>query len=394
MIRDDMIALGKGGSTIRKIYEYSRLRKGEIGDANVYDFSIGNPSVPPPCEFDEKLNSLIRDSRMTVHGYTSSQGDLGVRRAVAAAYSAESGVDLLAECIYMTCGAAASLTIILNAISLPDDEVILLAPFFPEYSVFVTQAGAKPVVVQTTPHEFRIDINAVSASVSEKTKAIIVNSPNNPTGVVYSETEIKALADLLASKQREYGHEIYLISDDPYRKLVYGNVRVPYAMKYYDNTVVCYSFSKALSLPGERIGYIALSPTASNREDLFAAVCGAGRALGYVCAPSLFQYAITDFLDTTSDTGVYEENRRILVTALAGIGYETASPDGAFYLFVRALEEDAVAFCEKAKAYELLLVPSDDFGCPGYVRLAYCTDTEHVKNSLPAFERLYKAYNP
>ena len=389
-----MTALGKSGSTIRKIFEYSKIRKSEIGDENVYDFSLGNPSVPPPKGFDDRLNSLIYENRLTVHGYTSSQGDFGVRKAIADAYTAESGVEVSPDYIYMTCGAAASLTITLNAISCPGDEVILLAPFFPEYSVFVTKAGAKPVIVRTTPHEFRIDTDALSAAISENTKAIIVNSPNNPTGVVYSDGEIKALSDLLLSKQQEYGHDIYLISDDPYRKLVYGDVRVPYAMKYYDNTIVCYSFSKALSLPGERIGYIALSPKASNVKDLFAAVCGAGRALGYVCAPSLFQYAITDFLDTTSDTSVYEENRRILTKSLAEIGYESASPDGAFYLFIRALEDDANAFCEKAKEFELLLVPSDDFGCSGYVRLAYCTDTEHVRNSLPAFEKLYKAYNP
>ena len=393
MLSQKMLELGKKSSVIREIFEYGKLRKSEIGAENVFDFSLGNPSVPAPRKVTDVMNKLIAETPAEVlHGYTSAPGDLGVRAAIAENIKRKYNVEANPGLVYMTCGAAASLTITLNAIVEDGDEVIAFAPFFPEYRVFVEQAGAKFVPVSCKTDDLQIDFELLEKSINPNTKAVIINSPNNPSGVIVPEKDVIKLADLLNKKQEEYGKTIFLISDEPYRELVFTDEKVAYIPAYYDNSFVCYSYSKALSLPGERIGYIFVSPTMKDCSDAFAAVCGAGRALGYVCAPSLMQYTIAQCLDDTADVSVYEENRRILYEGLTDIGYTVIKPDGAFYMFVKSLDEDAYKFYERAKKFELLLVPSDSFGCPGFVRIAYCVDTDLIKRSLNSFKELYEDY--
>lgn len=393
MISEKMLQLGKKSSVIREIFEYGKKRKAEIGADNVFDFSLGNPSIPAPKKVTDVMNRLISETPAEVlHGYTSAPGDMNVRTAIAENIKEKFGVDANAGLVYMTCGAAASLTITLNAIAETNDEVIVLAPFFPEYRVFVEQAGAKLVTVSCKKEDLQIDFAALENAVTPNTKAIIVNSPNNPSGVIIPESDIIKLSDLLKRKESEYGKEIFIISDEPYRELVYTGEPVPYIPCYYDNTFVCYSYSKALSLPGERIGYIFVSPKMKDAGDVFAAVCGSGRALGYVCAPALMQYTISECLNDTADISVYEKNRSLLYDALTDMGYTVIKPDGAFYMFVKSLEEDANKFYERAKKFELLLVPSDSFGCEGFVRISYCVDTELIEKSLPAFKALYEDY--
>ena len=393
MISEKMTELGMKRSVIREIFEYGRKRKAEIGAENVFDFSLGNPSIPAPDCVKKTMAKLITEKDpVMLHGYTSAQGDLNVRKAMADYITNNFNITADADLIYMTCGAAASLTVTLNAICNNGDEVIVLAPFFPEYKVFIEKAGASAVVVKCREEDFQIDFDILSAAINSNTKAIIVNSPNNPCGVVLNEDTIKKLADLLNEKSKELGNDIYIIADEPYRELVYGDIKVPYIPEYYDNTIVCYSFSKSLSLPGERIGYIFVSPKAQDCKTLYAAVCGAGRALGFVCAPSLLQYTVAELVGKTADIEVYKKNRDLLYGALTKYGYTAARPDGAFYLFVKSPEEDAGAFCEKAKKYELLLVPGDDFGYKGYVRISYCVSTEMIEKSLASFEKLIKEY--
>ena len=393
MLQEKMMELGYKSSVIRSIFEYSKKRKSEIGADKVFDFSIGNPSVPAPKEVGDVIKNLVENTDpVALHGYTSAVGDNEVRKAIADNINNEFNAGINPNLIYMTCGAAASLTISLNAIVNEGDEIIVLAPFFPEYKVFIEKAGGKVVIVKCNKDDLQIDFEALEKAINKNTKGIIINSPNNPSGVIISEEYLIKLAELLNNKQEEFGTDIFLISDEPYRKLVYGDNFVPFVTNYYDNTLVCYSFSKALSLPGERIGYIIVSPKCKNAQDVFAAVCGAGRALGFVCAPSIWQYVIKECLNLTADVSVYERNRKVLYEELSKMGYKMAKPDGAFYIFMKALEEDAYAFYEKAKKYELLLVPSDDFGMEGYVRIAYCVTEEQVKNSLPAFKKLIEEY--
>ena len=391
MVCEKMVQLGKKGSIIREIFEYGNQRRALIGKENVFDFSLGNPSIPAPPEVTEALVRLLQESEPTaLHGYTSSAGDMDTRTAIADYLNKTYDAHASARRIYMTCGAAASLTVTLNALVNKGEEVILFAPFFPEYVVFTEQAGGKAVPVRCREEDFQPDLEAFAAALTEKTKAVLLNSPNNPSGAVISPETLTALCDILRKKQAEYKHEIYLIADEPYRELVYG-VPVPYVTNYYDNTIVCYSFSKSLSLPGERIGYILVSDKMEDGDTVFAAVCGAGRALGFVCAPSLFQKLIPFCLGKTADVSVYEQNRDILYSALTSYGFKMAKPEGAFYIFMKAPSGDAFAFYEEAKKYELLLVPGDDFCYPGYVRLAYCVSKEQVLRSLPAFEQLAKA---
>lgn len=394
MISQTMVGLGKKRSVIREIFEYSKVRAAEIGAENIFDFSIGNPSVPPPQIISDTLKELLdQEDSVSLHGYTSAQGDPATRKAIADDLNRRYGTDFTANNFYMTVGAAASLSICFKALALPEDEFIVFAPYFTEYRVFVEAAGGTLVEVPPREPDFQIDFDAFSAAVSEHTKAVIVNSPNNPSGVVYSESTVKELCRVLEEKSAQYGHTIYLISDEPYRELVYDdNIVVPFLTKYYKNTLVCYSYSKSLSLPGERIGYVLVPSEIDDFEDMYAAVCGAGRALGYVCAPSLFQKLIARCVGQVSDISVYRKNRDLLYNGLTERGYQCVRPDGAFYLFVKALEEDTNAFCERAKKYELLLVPGDDFGCPGYVRIAYCVTTEQIERSMPAFEALAKEY--
>lgn len=388
-----MYGLGSKRSVIREIFEFGKQRAAEVGAENVYDFSLGNPSVAPPQAVEDAIEELLRGKDMTaLHGYTSAPGDLATREAIAGHICKSFGVPADAAHIYMTCGAAASLTISLSAICNAGDEVITFAPYFTEYKVFAETAGASLIALPSAPDTFQIDFSALEGAISPKTAAVLVNSPNNPSGVVYGRETVEKLAALLAEKSAEYGHTIYLISDEPYRELVYGGVEVPYLPAYYKDTLVCYSYSKSLSLPGERIGYIFVSPQAKDAEELYLAVCGAGRALGYVCAPSLFQKVIARCQGMTSDVSVYEKNRNTLLSALTAYGFKCVRPDGAFYLFVRSPEPDANAFCERAKQYDLLLVPGDDFGCKGYVRIAYCVSPAMIARSLPAFEKLAKSY--
>ena len=394
MVSKEMLALGKKSSVIREIFEYAKVRRAEIGAENVFDFSLGNPSIPAPTVVGETMQKLLAETDpILLHGYTSAPGDMGVRQTIAAHITERFGLEVNPALIYMTCGAAASLTVSLRAICTAGDEVILLAPFFPEYQVFVRNAGAVPVIVPGREGTLDIDFDALEAGITEKTRAVIVNSPNNPSGVVLNAECIQRLANLLAEKSALYGRPITIIADEPYRELVYGDVEVPYIPCYYDNTLVCYSYSKSLSLPGERIGYILVPPKMGEASDVFAAICGAGRSLGFVCAPSLLQLTVGACDGTPPDLTAYDANRTLLYDSLTTIGYEAVRPDGAFYLFVKALEADANAFCERAKKYELLLVPSDDFGVKGYVRIAYCVSNEQIQRSLPAFKALYKEYN-
>lgn len=393
MYTESLVKLGKVRSEIREIFEYGNKRKAEIGADKVFDFSIGNPSVPAPKSVDDAIVDLVNNfDSVALHGYTSAQGDASVRNTIAAYTNQRFGTALTGENIYMTCGAAASLTIVLNAVLQQDDECIVFTPYFPEYGVFMERTGAKLVEVQSEDGTFQIDFDRLEAAFTEKTKAVIINSPNNPSGVVYTEEKLKQLAEFLEEKQKQYHHAVFLITDEPYRELVYDDTKVPYMICLYDNTFVCYSYSKALSLPGERIGYIAVSPKMVCYEDAYAAVCGSGRALGYVCASSMYQRVIEKCIADTADISIYKKNRDLLYNALTEMGYECVYPDGAFYLFVKAFGTDAHAFCEKAKEHELLLVPADSFGTPGYVRVSYCVQTKQIEDALPAFRALAQSY--
>jgi len=392
MISEKMWELGTKSSVIREIFEYGKKRKAEIGADKVFDFSLGNPSIPAPPKVKEAYLKLISEADpIMLHGYTSAAGDMGVRAKIAEHIRSKFGCRAEATDIYMTCGAAAALMATLRAIVNEGDEVIVLAPFFPEYTVFIESAGAEQRVVKCREPDFQVDPEVFSAAVNKNTKAVIVNSPNNPTGVVFSRETITKLADILRAKQQEYGNDIYIIADEPYRELAYG-AEVPYIPNYYDNTVVCYSYSKSLSLPGDRIGYVFVSPKTANAKDVYAAVCGAGRSLGYVCAPALAQLVVGECVDEVADISAYEKNRDILYNSLVSYGYEAVKPEGAFYLFVKSPCRDASEFCERAKKYEILFVPSDSFGYEGYVRISYCVARETIEKSLPAFKALMEEY--
>ena len=389
MINERMYKLGAARSEIRELFEYGKKRKAEIGSDNVYDFSLGNPSVPSPDEVNEALTDLIKnEDSINLHGYTSAQGDSDVRKAIADHISKTHGFSVSKDNLYLTVGAAAALTCSLNAVVCPGEEVILLAPYFPEYKVFVENIGATVKVVKCEGEGFEPDAEKIAEAISGKTAAIIVNSPNNPSGTVYSEECIKAIAEVLKAKSCEYGKSIYLIADEPYRELVYDGRTVPFIPAYYDDTIVCYSYSKSLSLPGERIGYCMVSPRALEYERIYPAVCGAGRSLGYVCAPSLLQKVIPHCIGLTSDISVYDKNRQLLLSKLTEYGFEIVKPQGAFYLFIKSPLEDAKAFSEAAKKYEILIVASDSFGYPGYARISYCVKTEEIERALPAFKSL------
>ena len=393
MYNKTMYELGSHRSVIRDLFEFGKKRAAEVGADKVYDFSLGNPNVPAPDGVKEAAERLLAMPDNTVlHGYTSAQGDAEVRKAVADSINARFGAGVSPDFIYMTCGAAASLTITLNALYEDSDEFILLAPFFPEYSVFVKAAGGTPVVVPFDEKTFAPDLSALEKAVTPRTKGIIVNSPNNPSGTVYTRKTLDGIVSLLERKSAEYGRKIVLIADEPYRELVYDDIEVPYLPNLYPDTVVCYSYSKSLSLPGERIGYIALSPRMTEKENVYAAICGAGRALGYVCAPSMFQRVAAACVNERPDIAAYRRNRDLIYSALTEMGYDCVHPDGAFYLFVRSPEPDANAFSERAKTFGLLIVPGDTFGAPGYVRISYCVGRDMIERSLPAFRDLINTY--
>lgn len=394
MVSNEMYELGAKSSVIREIFEFGKKRAAEIGKENVYDFSLGNPSVPAPEKVNETIRRLTQEMEpCALHGYTSAVGDNGTRQAIADDLNRRFGTAFTMNNFYMTAGAAASLCITFRALTEKDDEIIVFAPYFPEYQVFITSAGAKVVEVKCKEDDLQIDLDAFKNAINEHTKAVVLNSPNNPSGVVTSEETVIKMTEILREKEKEYGKSIFLISDEPYRELVYGDVKVPFLTKYYDNTIVCYSYSKSLSLPGDRIGYILVPSEVENFELIYKAVCGAGRALGYVCAPSLMQFVIKECTGLTGDVSVYKKNRDILVDAFTEYGFKLAKPDGAFYLFMKSPEADASAFCEKAKKYNLLLVPSDSFGFPGYVRISYCVSTDMIERSLPSFKKLSEEYN-
>ena len=392
MLNETNVNLGKVRSSILELFEYGKKRKAEIGAENVFDFSIGNPSVPAPKEVEETLLGLLNTDPVALHGYTSAQGDLEARAAISDYLNKRFSTSLDADCIYMTCGASASLTVTLNALCNGGDEVITFAPFFPEYRVFAAHAGAKLVALESG-ETFQPDIKKLERALNENTKAVLINSPNNPSGVVYREEVIKELCAVLERHTLKTGNPVYLISDEPYRELVFDDgIKVPFIMNYYKRSIVCYSYSKSLSLPGERIGYIAVNNEMEEFSDVYAGVLGAGRALGFVCAPALFQKLIARVCGVTSDISVYKKSRDVLCAALEEYGFTAVKPDGAFYLFVKSPEADAKAFSERAKKYELLFVPGDDFGCKGYVRISYCVSPDMIKRALPAFKALANSY--
>jgi len=391
---EKMYELGSKRSAIRELFEYGKKQAAMIGAENVFDFSLGNPTVPSPDIVNETLKEIMdNNDSITVHGYTSAQGDYETRDAIAKYLNNTYATSFNADNFYMTMGAAASLSLCFKALTTSgDDEFITIAPFFPEYNVFVQSAGAKLTVVSPDTDDFQINFKELEEKINKHTKGVIINSPNNPSGAVYSEDTIIKLADLLKKKSEEYNTNIFIISDEPYREIVYDGIEVPYVTKYYNNTLVCYSYSKSLSLPGERIGFVIVPDEAYENKQLYAAICGAGRALGYVCAPSIFQKMLVKCVGQTGDINIYKKNRDILYDGLTKLGYECYRPDGAFYMFVKALEDDADTFCEKAKQENILIVSANGFGCPGYVRIAYCVDEDMIKRSFKAFERLKARY--
>ncbi|MBE5888191.1 MAG: pyridoxal phosphate-dependent aminotransferase [Lachnospiraceae bacterium] len=389
-----MYELGSKRSAIRELFEYGKQRAAVVGAENVYDFSLGNPTVPAPDCVDETIRQLTEElDCIKLHGYTSAQGDVETREAIAEFLNKTHGTHFHKDNFYITMGAAASLSLAFRALTTaPSDEIVAIAPYFPEYKVFVEAAGATFKVVPADTVGFQIDFAALEEMINADTKGVIINSPNNPSGAVYSVATIEKLAALLEKKEKEYGHPIFIICDEPYREIAYDGVEVPFVTKYYNNTLVCYSYSKSLSLPGERIGYILVPDEAYESKALYAAVAGSGRALGYVCAPSMMQKVITRCQGETGDVELYKKNRDLLYDGLTKIGYECFKPQGAFYMFVKALEENADAFCERAKAEDLLIVAATGFGCPGYVRISYCVDADMIERSFGAFERLYQSY--
>lgn len=392
MLNEQMYEYGSKSSVIRELFAYGLERKKIVGEDKVYDFSIGNPSIPAPQAVKEAVLELLEEPAETLHGYSPAAGDPEVRRVLADSINRKYGTHYTAENFYMTVGAAASLSISIKALTEPGDEFIVFAPFFPEYAVWVETAGAKLTVTPADTKDFQIDFEAFERLLSPKTKGIIINSPNNPSGVVYSKETIKSLSELLEKKQKEYGRPIYLLTDEPYREIVYDGLEVPFVPDHYKNTLVCYSYSKSLSMPGERIGYVIVPDEADDAKRVRAAVAGAGRALGYVCAPVLFQRVVARCADVPSDVSAYKHNRDLLYNGLTALGYECVRPQGAFYLFVKSPEPDAKAFSERAKKHDVLIVPSDSFGCGGYVRISYCVSEKTIRDALPVFAKIMKEY--
>ena len=393
MISEKMVKLANGSSAIRAMFEESKELAEKYGAENVYDFSLGNPNVPAPAAVSEAMIDILKnEDPVYVHGYMNNAGYPEVRRAVAESLNERFKTSFTGDNIVMTVGAASGLNIVFKVLLNPGDEVITFAPFFGEYRNYV--ANYDGVLVEITPNtmDFQPNLKELSEKISERTKAVLINSPNNPTGVVYSEKTITALSDILDKKQKEFGNPIYLVTDEPYRELVYGDVTVPFVTKYYRNTIVGYSFSKSLSLPGERIGYLVIPSEIDDYEEIFSAAGVATRILGYVNAPSLQQLAVARCLNETTDIGYYERNRNTLYEGLLKLNFSCQKPEGAFYLFMKSPVEDDKEFCEAAKKYNIVIVPGSAFGCPGYVRLAYCIAYETIVKALPKFELLAKEY--
>ena len=388
MLNQTAYSLGANRSCIRDLFEYGRARAAVVGEENVFDYSLGNPSIPSPAAVDEAVRQILQDTpTLQIHGYTSAVGDAATRQAIADDLNRRYDAGCRGENFFLGCGAAPELVAVFTALAVPEGELLAIAPYFPEYKPFAQAAGLNFRVVPPDVPEFQIKLDAVEAMLTPHTQAVLINTPNNPSGVVYTQKTLEALGALLTQKSREYGHPIYLISDEPYRELAYG-VEVPFVPLIYPNTVVCYSYSKSLSLPGERIGYIYVPDSAADSRALYAAVAGAARSAGHVCAPSLWQKVIARCAGLRPDLQAYDRNRKALYEGLTAMGYEMAKPDGAFYLFIKAPGGDANAFSEKAKERDLLLVPGDGFGCPGYFRICYCVSYDMIQRSLPVFRAL------
>ncbi len=391
MINPKFKALLSGKSVIRELSEYATERGRKIGYENVFDYSLGNPSVPCTQSFTDAMTDLLQNSNpVSIHGYSPSLGITSVRQAVAESLNRRFGTCYETKHIFMTCGAAGAVAHAVRCVTVPGDEVLTFAPFFPEYTQYVNQTGAVLKVVPANTRDFQINFDAFEEMLTDKVAAVLINTPNNPSGIVYTSDTLTRLADILRSKQAQYGHDIFLISDEPYREIVFSGVDAPFVAKFYDNTLTCYSFSKSLSLPGERIGYIAVNPKATD-ADIIAVICGQiSRGIGHNCPPSIIQLAVSRVLDETSDLSVYETNMNLIYSKLVELGFTVVKPGGTFYIFPKALEDDANAFCMKAKKYDLILVPADNFGCPGYFRMAYCIDTEKVIRSLDVLEKFVR----
>lgn len=391
MINEQYKKMLEGKSVIRQLSEFATARGKEIGYENVYDYSLGNPSVPVPEEFTRVMINLLQTKNsMELHGYSPSVGIASVKDKIAASLNKRFGMEYTGNHIFPTTGAAGALAHALRCVTKPGDEVLIFAPYFPEYYCYVNLTGAEMKVVPADTENFQINMEKLEEMLTENVAAVLINTPNNPSGAVYSERTLKELAELLEKKQKEYGHDIFLLSDEPYREIVFDGIDAPYVAKYYDNTLTCYSYSKSLSLPGERIGYVAANPKCRDAE-LISTICSQiSRGIGHNCPPSIIQLAVAEVEGLTADMSVYETNMNLLYKELTDLGFECVRPGGTFYIFPKALEEDAVAFCNKALKYDLVLVPSDSFGVPGYFRMAYCIDTEKVECSLPALRKFVK----
>ena len=395
MVNQEFYNLGTAPSVIRQLFAYGLEQAAKVGPEKVYDYSLGNPSIPAPKKVNESIKKIVDETdSIKLHGYSMAAGFDTARDAVAKDLSNRFGLDVKGSELFFTCGAAPALVSIIKALTVnSDSEIMVVAPFFPEYRPFITANGAKMVMVSADTEAFQIHLDEVEKRITANTRGIIINSPNNPSGVVYTEETLKGLAALLERKCAEYGHPIYIIADEPYRELVYGGVKVPFIPCLYKNTIVCYSYSKSLSLPGERIGYVYVPGFADDRDAVFAAIAGAARIMGHVCPPTLIQKVIELCAEERPDLVAYDENRNLLYNSLREMGYECAKPDGAFYLFVKAPNGDANAFSEKAKLdHNLLVVPADGFGCPGFFRLSYCVSNDMIRRSLPAFKAMIESY--
>lgn len=393
MTNNKLLELGKAGNAICDIADYGRSRKALIGKDNVFDFSMGNPSVPAPESVRDAISKLnsCNDSTL-IHSYTTEAGILNVRKSIADDLNNKYHASVDENLIYLTSGASAALSITLKALLNEDEEVIVFAPYFPDYFSYITNANANMVVVKSKEPSFAPDLVEFEKKITCKTKVVLINYPNNPSGAILCEQELREMVEIIKKKQNEYGTVIYLFSDEPYREIVYNNEVVPFITNYYDNSIVCYSFSKSLSIPGERLGYLLVNPKCKYASDVYTSVVASGRLMGYVCAPSLFQQIIPYCLGTTSNFNIYKENRDLLYKALVEYGYDVVEPRGAFYIFMKSLEKDAFKFCERAKKYEILLVPGDAFGYSGYVRISYCVSHETIERSLSSFKKLIEEY--
>ena len=389
MVSATSLALGTSRSCIRELFEYGLKQAAVVGKENVFDYSLGNPSIPSPPEVNQAIVSIIQEiNSLDIHGYTPAPGAMPARKAIADDLNARFHTSIRAENIFFTCGAAPALISVIRALAVEGAEIMAIAPFFPEYRPFTEQNGASFVMVPADTQSFQISMEAVEARITPHTQAVIINSPNNPSGVVYTRETLSSLGELLTRKSAEYGHPIYIIADEPYRELVYDGVEVPFIPTIYSNTIVCYSYSKSLSLPGERIGYVCVPDQVEDSADVFAAVAGAARAMGHVCAPSLQQLVVARCASVRPDLEAYDRNRNALYDALISYGYECVKPNGAFYMFVKAPGGSAKAFSDRAKERNLLIVPGDDFGCPDHFRICTCVSYDMIQRSLPVFREL------